>query len=114
MNVEFTPRALADLRGILEYIAQDKPQAAQRFVSLLEEQCHRLARFPSVGTVRNDLLPSLRVLSPFVVRAFSSRWAKKPFSSYGFSLLDKMPTPHTLNKCFPGSGTDTWPFLSVN
>jgi toxin ParE1/3/4 len=51
------------LRSILEYIAQDKPQAAQRFVSLLEEQCHRLASFPSVGTERNDLLPSLRVLS---------------------------------------------------
>lgn len=63
MNVEFTPKAISDLRGILEYIAQDKPQAAQRFVSLLEAECHRLANFPSIGTRRHDILPSLRVLS---------------------------------------------------
>jgi toxin ParE1/3/4 len=51
----------ATLRGILEYIARDKPLAAMTFVETLKEKCHILARFPLLGSSREELAPGLRM-----------------------------------------------------
>jgi len=56
-------KAYDDLRGILRYIARDKPQAAVQFVDKIEQQCQFLARFPESGSKRFDLAPDLRVFS---------------------------------------------------
>ena len=60
---DFSPQSVADLKGIMAHIAQDKPQAAQRFVARLKEKCYFLATTPYAGTARDDLSPGLRVFS---------------------------------------------------
>jgi toxin ParE1/3/4 len=61
--LEFSEKSLADLSGILAYIARDKPLAARRFVDELEQQCEFLARFPPLGSQREDLAPQLRLMT---------------------------------------------------
>ena len=50
----FTPQARVDLQQIHDYIALDSPANALRFISLLEEQCNRLADYPYIGTARPE------------------------------------------------------------
>lgn len=57
----FSPLAVADLEGILEYISRDKPTAAVAFVETLKGKCHTLARFPLLGPSREGLIPGLRM-----------------------------------------------------
>jgi toxin ParE1/3/4 len=57
----FSPLAVADLEGILEYIARDKPLAAIAFVETLKDKCYTLARFPLLGELREELIPGLRM-----------------------------------------------------
>ena len=59
----FSPMAVADLGGILEYIARDNPPAAVRFVETLKEKCNTLAQFPLLGASREQLVAGLRVFS---------------------------------------------------
>ena len=54
------PLAEGDLDDIWWYIAQDNPDAADRFLTKIDEQCHALAQFPQVGINRDVLMPSLR------------------------------------------------------
>jgi toxin ParE1/3/4 len=59
----FSPKALADLDEILDYIAREKPSAARRFVSQLMTRCRQLAVSPLVGTRCDNLSPGLRAVS---------------------------------------------------
>jgi plasmid stabilization system protein ParE len=59
----FSPMALQDLDGILEYIARDSPAAAVSFVQSLKEKCITLARFPLLGASRDYLAKGLRVFT---------------------------------------------------
>jgi toxin ParE1/3/4 len=54
------PLAEADLDDIWWYIAQDNPDAADRLLDKIEEQCLALAQFPKMGTTRDELVPALR------------------------------------------------------
>ena len=63
MRLEFSPKSLADLQSILEFIARDKPRAAVHFVDQLEQRCRLLTEFPHLGTSREDLVAALRVFS---------------------------------------------------
>ncbi len=45
-RVDITSVAEADISEIWEYIAQDKPKAAEAFISRFEEQISMLERFP--------------------------------------------------------------------
>jgi toxin ParE1/3/4 len=54
------PEAEADLDEIWLYIAQDDPNAADRFLDLIEERCQLLAENPLMGRSRPDLAPYLR------------------------------------------------------
>jgi toxin ParE1/3/4 len=56
----FSPLVISDLEQILDYIAQDKPGAAEKFVETLREKCETLARFPLIGTPREHLAAGLR------------------------------------------------------
>jgi len=62
MRVLMRPRAEADLDDIWWYIAQDNPDAADRFLDELEEHCRTLAQFPKMGAPRDELAPGLRSL----------------------------------------------------
>jgi plasmid stabilization system protein ParE len=57
----FSPLAVQDLDGILEYIARDKPLAAITFVETLKEKCRTLARFPLLGASREGVVSGLRM-----------------------------------------------------
>ena len=54
------PQAEADLDEIWLYIAQDDPNAADRFMDRIEERCRLLAENPLMGRSRPELAPSLR------------------------------------------------------
>jgi len=53
-------RAKADILEIWEYIAKDSLRAADRFVDRLDQAFERLAEFPGLGRMRDELGPSLR------------------------------------------------------
>lgn len=57
----FSPKALEDLEGILDYIAQDNPERAVSFIASLKEQCRMLAAFPGLGAKREELARKLRL-----------------------------------------------------
>ena len=52
---EFTPEAVSDLNDIHDYIAQDSPSAAARFIREIEEKCDTLAEHPLMGRSRSEL-----------------------------------------------------------
>ena len=56
------PLAETDLDDLWWYIAQDNPDAADRFLDKIEERCQAMAQFPLMGLSRDELLPSLRSL----------------------------------------------------
>ena len=55
--------ATDDLKGILDYIARDKPEAARAFVDAIIERCRLLAENPELGMQREDLAPALRLFT---------------------------------------------------
>jgi toxin ParE1/3/4 len=50
-----SPEAKADLDEIWDYIAEDNPEAAGRFLSLLLAECRLLTDSPYIGKERGDL-----------------------------------------------------------
>jgi toxin ParE1/3/4 len=62
----WTDPALNDLETIAEYIALDKPDAAQRYVQLVFQAVERLAQFPKSGSIPKEIpnLPYRQVVVP--------------------------------------------------
>ena len=62
----WTEPALNDLQTMAEYIALDKPNAAQRFIQKVFAAVERLARFPRSGAVPSELprLPYRQIVVP--------------------------------------------------
>lgn len=56
----FAPRARQDLAEILEYIARDKPLAAENWVITIEERCRLIASTPEFGEKRPEYGPEIR------------------------------------------------------
>ena len=54
------PRALADLIEIWEYIADDSPANATRFLELVDDKLGGLARQPAMDRARDELADQLR------------------------------------------------------
>lgn len=52
-----------DLASIWAYVAQDRPEAADRLLRTLLERCHFLARFAEIGERCEHLAPGLRRFS---------------------------------------------------
>ena len=52
--------AEGDLVEIWLFIAQDNPDAADRFLDLLSQKCELLAESPEMGRQRDELAPALR------------------------------------------------------
>jgi plasmid stabilization system protein ParE len=59
----YSDLATSDLKGILDYIASDKPFAARAFVDGIVETCHSIAENPEIGMRREDLAPMLRLFT---------------------------------------------------
>jgi toxin ParE1/3/4 len=56
-----SPRAVADLEEIADYIARDNPIRAASFVAELEAKCRAVAASPGLYPARTDLAPRLRM-----------------------------------------------------
>jgi toxin ParE1/3/4 len=59
----FSPRAIAELREIGEYIAKDNLSAALSVVDKLQKRCKDAADHPAIGHKRSELQPGLRSLA---------------------------------------------------
>lgn len=59
-RVEKRPAARTDLIEIWQYIADDSPQEANRFLDTLEEKIELLSDNPEMGKRRGELAESLR------------------------------------------------------
>jgi toxin ParE1/3/4 len=51
MKVRYSAQSRADLNAIREYIAQDSPITARRFVQRLRVGIRQLATFPELGSI---------------------------------------------------------------
>jgi toxin ParE1/3/4 len=59
----YSELATDDLKGILDYIARDKPNAARDFVDGIIDTCHLIADNPEIGMRREDLASALRLFT---------------------------------------------------
>jgi toxin ParE1/3/4 len=62
MKLKFTKQSKQDLDDIWDYIAEDNPNAADRFVDSLYEKCHLLTERPEIGRVRPEIRSDIRSL----------------------------------------------------
>jgi toxin ParE1/3/4 len=53
-EIEYLPIAQQDLMDILDYIKQDNPGAASKFIDTIDAAIAKLANFPLMGPVPND------------------------------------------------------------
>jgi toxin ParE1/3/4 len=60
MRPRFTAAARCDLEEIVRYVGTRDSSAAIRLIDRLETQCWQLARNPSIGQARADLIPGIR------------------------------------------------------
>ncbi len=60
MRLEFSPLAQIDLETIGDYIAEDSPANALRFVEGLRTQCEKISRAPSGYVARPEFADGLR------------------------------------------------------
>ena len=60
MSYQLSPRAEADLEEIGDYIADDSPENARRFIELLTSKLEALGRHPMMGRARPGLRSDLR------------------------------------------------------
>jgi toxin ParE1/3/4 len=58
----FRPEASADLKGLYDYIEQNSPANAARYVERIEAYCMGLLDYPERGTRRDDLRPGIRIV----------------------------------------------------
>jgi addiction module RelE/StbE family toxin len=67
MEIVWTEQAISDLAEIEDYIAQDKPQAAERVAAHLVSSVEHLAEFPHLG--KPGRRPGTRnlIIPPYVI-----------------------------------------------
>ena len=59
----FSPASLRDIEEVAEFIARDRPAAAQAFIERVIRAADRLAQSPHMGTACDHLLTNARCLS---------------------------------------------------
>jgi toxin ParE1/3/4 len=61
-KLTYLARAVDDLENIYQFIAQDSPIRAHRFVGRIQQRCDLLRDAPEQGRLRPDLRNGLRVV----------------------------------------------------
>ncbi len=51
------------MEDIVEYIAAENPDAAERMIEMIDSRCARVAEFPDSGTDRSNLSPGMRSIT---------------------------------------------------
>ena len=92
-DLRFSDPALADLRDIRRYIAEDDPTAAIRFIADLVTHCERLAAMPEMGRKRPELgngyrgLPLRRYLIVYRIKRGAVEVPRVVHGARNFRLL---------------------------
>jgi toxin ParE1/3/4 len=60
MSVRLRPQAEADIEAIVFHIAEDNPQAAERWYTDIQLRCQQIGDMPGIGIARPDVRPELR------------------------------------------------------
>jgi len=81
-KIEFRPGAVADIDNIYSWIAKDSPVNAFKFIQRIHRRCEKLADFPEIGPLHEDLRPGLRLL-PFERRIVIAYTVKEGVVSIG-------------------------------
>lgn len=63
-TLQFSPFALADIKGTWQYLSEQGEDVAARIIRQIMDKCELLSRNPKIGRERNDLVIGLR-LFPF-------------------------------------------------
>lgn len=53
-TVLFTSLARKDLKEMRDFIAQDKPMAASKYLAIIKQKCELLANYPTLGVQRQE------------------------------------------------------------
>ena len=67
-RVDTLPTARTDLTGIWQYIADDSPEGADRFLNTLKEKMGLLADNPEMGKRREELAGETAIISGWQLR----------------------------------------------
>lgn len=60
MGYRLSPKAVADLTDLIDYIAQDSPAAALRLIERIEKACAMVGDNPLLGPARPEIAPEAR------------------------------------------------------
>ena len=61
--VEFSLSAESDLQRVFDYIsAANSPAIAESYIGRIVTYCRSLGNFPERGSLRNDIVPGMRVV----------------------------------------------------
>ena len=63
MSYLILPLAATDIEGIVFYIAENNPVAAQQWLNDIHARCRRISEMPGIGMSRPDVRPDLRMSS---------------------------------------------------
>lgn len=75
MKIQWTEQAGSDLTEALDFIARDRPGAAEHVLDRITASVDRLQQFPSLGKMgrqsgtRELVIPGLPFVVPYMVRA---------------------------------------------
>ena len=70
MEPIYSLRALMEMDGIANYIQQDSPRAALRFLDAIEKTCELLLTFPEMGALVETDEPDLEGFRHFLVSGY--------------------------------------------
>lgn len=59
-QVIYTPLAQSDLSEIFSFIAADNIEQSAKYLRLIDDKCHLLAKFPQMGKTRHEFFVNLR------------------------------------------------------
>jgi len=69
-NVNYLPIAQKDLTEIIEYIQEDKPNAALNFLDQIDETISKLEDFPYMGVTPKDSLLQYKGYRILVIQSY--------------------------------------------
>ncbi len=72
-HILIRPKAQADMDDTAEYLSQENPESARRFLAAIEETIQQLLTIPGLGRVRKYLNPKLKDLRSWRIRGFE-KW----------------------------------------
>lgn len=101
-RIRRTPRARADLLAIHDYINDDNPSAAARFLAAADECFRLLAEFPEAGRAWSSDRPELAGVRAHPIPRFANYLVFYRPASDGILVLAVLHAARDLDNVLPG------------